>query len=91
MSMRKYAAPAAFWQRNLPCAPINFFGARKRLERVREGERHARGLRDDRVAMRKMMNLSSSFDQRVIDGAEAAEFIQRIRAAREHPATLFMP
>jgi len=39
---------------------------------------------------RKMMNLSSSFDHRVIDGWDAAEFIQHIRASLENPATLFM-
>lgn len=42
------------------------------------------------VVPRKMMNLSSSFDHRVVDGAYAAEFIQAIRAYLEHPATLFV-
>ena len=36
------------------------------------------------------MNLSSSFDHRVVDGADAAAFIQRIRALLEQPALLFM-
>lgn len=39
---------------------------------------------------RKIMNLSSSFDHRIIDGWDAAEFIQHIRASLENPATLFM-
>ncbi len=39
---------------------------------------------------RKIMNLSSSFDHRIIDGWDAAEFIQHIRASLETPATLFM-
>lgn len=39
---------------------------------------------------RKVMNLSSSFDHRIIDGWDAAEFIQHIRASLENPATLFM-
>jgi len=39
---------------------------------------------------RKMMNLSSSFDHRIVDGWDAAEFIQRIRGLLENPATLFM-
>jgi 2-oxoisovalerate dehydrogenase E2 component (dihydrolipoyl transacylase) len=39
---------------------------------------------------RKIMNLSSSFDHRVIDGWDAAAFIQRIKALLEHPATIFM-
>jgi 2-oxoisovalerate dehydrogenase E2 component (dihydrolipoyl transacylase) len=39
---------------------------------------------------RKMMNLSSSFDHRVIDGWDAATFIQRIKALLETPATIFV-
>jgi 2-oxoisovalerate dehydrogenase E2 component (dihydrolipoyl transacylase) len=39
---------------------------------------------------RKMMNLSSSFDHRIIDGWDAAEFIQRLRALLEAPARIFM-
>lgn len=40
---------------------------------------------------RLMMNLSSSFDHRIVDGYDAAAFIQAVKAALEHPATLFMP
>ncbi|MGC9953230.1 MAG: dihydrolipoamide acetyltransferase family protein [Rhizomicrobium sp.] len=47
-------------------------------------------VRDGRIEVRKMMNLSSSFDHRVIDGHDAAEFIQRVKALLEHPAMLFM-
>ena len=39
---------------------------------------------------RKMMNLSSSFDHRVVDGHDAAQFIQRIKSLLELPATLFI-
>ncbi len=39
---------------------------------------------------RKIMNLSSSFDHRVIDGWEAAVFVQRIKALLEAPALIFM-
>lgn len=39
---------------------------------------------------RKMMNLSSSFDHRVIDGWDAATFIQRIKALLETPALIFI-
>jgi 2-oxoisovalerate dehydrogenase E2 component (dihydrolipoyl transacylase) len=39
---------------------------------------------------RRMMNLSSSFDHRVIDGYDAAAFIQRIKGLLEMPATIFM-
>lgn len=39
---------------------------------------------------RKMMNLSSSFDHRVIDGWDAAVFVQRIKALLETPALMFV-
>lgn len=39
---------------------------------------------------RKLMNLSSSFDHRIIDGMVAAEFIQHIRRSLECPALLFV-
>jgi 2-oxoisovalerate dehydrogenase E2 component (dihydrolipoyl transacylase) len=42
------------------------------------------------VVIRKIMNLSSSFDHRVVDGMHAAEIIQRIRALLECPALLFV-
>jgi len=42
------------------------------------------------VVARQMMNLSSSFDHRVVDGMNAARFIQRVRAYLETPATLFV-
>jgi 2-oxoisovalerate dehydrogenase E2 component (dihydrolipoyl transacylase) len=47
-------------------------------------------VRGGQIVVRKMMNLSSSFDHRVVDGFDAAEFIQKIKALLEHPATLFM-
>ncbi|WP_064695225.1 dihydrolipoamide acetyltransferase family protein [Rhizobium aegyptiacum] len=39
---------------------------------------------------RKMMNLSSSFDHRIIDGWDAATFVQRIRTLIETPALIFI-
>jgi 2-oxoisovalerate dehydrogenase E2 component (dihydrolipoyl transacylase) len=42
------------------------------------------------VVARKKMNVSSSFDHRVVDGMNAAEFIQRLRGFLESPATLFI-
>ena len=42
------------------------------------------------VVIRKMMNLSSSFDHRGVDGMDAALFIQAIRGLIEQPATLFV-
>lgn len=47
-------------------------------------------VRDGAITVRKMMNLSSSFDHRVVDGYDAAMFIQRIKALLEHPAMMFM-
>jgi 2-oxoisovalerate dehydrogenase E2 component (dihydrolipoyl transacylase) len=47
-------------------------------------------IRDGAVVARKMMNLSSSFDHRVIDGMVAAQFVQAIRGYLEAPATLFI-
>ncbi|HEP6429878.1 TPA: 2-oxo acid dehydrogenase subunit E2 [Burkholderia cenocepacia] len=47
-------------------------------------------IRDGAIVARKMMNLSSSFDHRVVDGADAAEFIQAVRAVLERPALLFV-
>jgi 2-oxoisovalerate dehydrogenase E2 component (dihydrolipoyl transacylase) len=42
------------------------------------------------IVPRKLMNLSSSFDHRVVDGRHAAEFVQTVRARLECPATLFV-
>ena len=42
------------------------------------------------IVVRKIMNLSSSFDHRIVDGYDAAEFIQRLKAMLEHPATIFI-
>jgi 2-oxoisovalerate dehydrogenase E2 component (dihydrolipoyl transacylase) len=47
-------------------------------------------VRDGQIVIRKIMNLSASFDHRVVDGWDAAAFIQRIRGLLEQPATLFM-
>ena len=42
------------------------------------------------IVIRKMMNLSSSFDHRVVDGMDAAQFIQAVRGLLEQPASLFL-
>jgi 2-oxoisovalerate dehydrogenase E2 component (dihydrolipoyl transacylase) len=47
-------------------------------------------IRNGNVVARQMMNLSSSFDHRVVDGMNAAQFVQRIRGYLECPATLFV-
>ena len=45
---------------------------------------------DGQIVIRKMMNLSSSFDHRVVDGMDAALFIQAVRGLLEQPACLFV-
>jgi 2-oxoisovalerate dehydrogenase E2 component (dihydrolipoyl transacylase) len=42
------------------------------------------------IGIRRMMNLSSSFDHRFIDGFDAARLIQTLREGLEQPALLFM-
>lgn len=46
---------------------------------------------DGEIVVRLMMNLSSSFDHRFVDGYDAAAMIQLIKALVEHPARIFMP
>jgi len=60
---------------------VAILGVNKMVERpmVRQGQ----------IVIRQMMNLSSCFDHRMVDGFDAAEFIQHIRAQLENPATLF--
>ena len=45
---------------------------------------------DGTLLPRQIMNLSSSFDHRVVDGADAAAFIQRIKILLETPALIFV-
>jgi 2-oxoisovalerate dehydrogenase E2 component (dihydrolipoyl transacylase) len=61
---------------------VAIVGVNKMLERPM--------IRDGKIVIRKMMNLSSSFDHRVVDGWDAAEFVQRVRAQLETPAMLFV-
>ena len=42
------------------------------------------------ITIRRMMNLSSSFDHRFIDGFDAAQLIQSLREGLEQPALLFI-
>lgn len=42
------------------------------------------------IVIRKMMNLSSSFDHRIVDGWEAASFIQNVKRQLEQPAMMFI-
>ncbi|HWA00775.1 MAG TPA: dihydrolipoamide acetyltransferase family protein [Caulobacterales bacterium] len=61
---------------------VAIIGVNKIMERpvVSEGQ----------IVVRKMMNLSSSFDHRVVDGYDAAAFIQQIKGVLEQPAMLFV-
>jgi len=47
-------------------------------------------MRAGAVVARSMMNLSSSFDHRVVDGIDAARFVQALRTMLETPALLFV-
>ena len=47
-------------------------------------------VKDGEIVVRKMMNLASSFDHRIIDGYDGALLIQELKSMLEHPATIFM-
>jgi 2-oxoisovalerate dehydrogenase E2 component (dihydrolipoyl transacylase) len=47
-------------------------------------------VRGGQIVVRKTMNLSSSFDHRVVDGWDAAQFVQELKGLLEQPATLFV-
>ncbi len=47
-------------------------------------------VRMNAIVPRRLMNLSSSFDHRVIDGQHAAEFVQALQSYLECPALLFV-
>jgi 2-oxoisovalerate dehydrogenase E2 component (dihydrolipoyl transacylase) len=47
-------------------------------------------IRAGAVVPRLLMNLSSSFDHRVVDGQHAADFVQALRGCLECPALLFV-
>jgi 2-oxoisovalerate dehydrogenase E2 component (dihydrolipoyl transacylase) len=48
-------------------------------------------VRDGAVVVRRIMNLSSSFDHRFVDGYDAAAMVQALKELLEHPATIFLP
>jgi len=47
-------------------------------------------VRNNQVAIRHMVNLSASFDHRVVDGADGAALIQAVKTMLEHPALIFL-
>jgi len=65
---------------NLP--EVGIVGVNKAVERA--------VVINGQVVVRLMMNLSSSFDHRFVDGFDAAALIQRIKGMLEHPATIFI-
>ena len=62
---------------------VAIIGLNKAIERpvVHEGS----------IAVRRIMNLSSSFDHRFVDGYDAAAMIQALKELLEHPAMIFIP
>jgi 2-oxoisovalerate dehydrogenase E2 component (dihydrolipoyl transacylase) len=64
---------------NLP--EVAIVGINKATERV--------VVRDGKIAIRRMMNLSSSFDHRFVDGYDAAAMIQALKTQLEQPETIF--
>ena len=47
-------------------------------------------VRNGQIVVRRIMNLSSAFDHRVVDGADGAALIQHLRRMLENPALIFM-
>ena len=47
-------------------------------------------VRNGQIVVRRMMNLSSSWDHRVVDGHDGATLVQRVKTLLENPATIFM-
>jgi 2-oxoisovalerate dehydrogenase E2 component (dihydrolipoyl transacylase) len=47
-------------------------------------------VRDGHIVVRRIMNLSSSWDHRVVDGHDGASLVQLVKSYLEHPATIFM-
>ena len=63
---------------NLP--EVAIIGVNKATERV--------VVLDGKIVIRRMMNLSSSFDHRFVDGYDAAAMIQALKTQLEHPETI---
>jgi 2-oxoisovalerate dehydrogenase E2 component (dihydrolipoyl transacylase) len=42
------------------------------------------------IVVRRIMNVSSSFDHRIVDGANGAALVQSLKRILEHPAMIFM-
>ena len=47
-------------------------------------------VQEGKIEIRRIMNVSSSFDHRIVDGANGAALIQSLKKLLEHPALIFM-
>jgi 2-oxoisovalerate dehydrogenase E2 component (dihydrolipoyl transacylase) len=65
---------------NMP--EVSIIGINKAIERA--------VVVDGQITVRLMMNLSSSFDHRFVDGFDAASMIQALKDLLEQPATIFI-
>jgi 2-oxoisovalerate dehydrogenase E2 component (dihydrolipoyl transacylase) len=65
---------------NMP--EVSIIGINKAIERA--------VVVDGQITVRLMMNLSSSFDHRFVDGFDAASMIQALKDSLEQPATIFI-
>jgi pyruvate dehydrogenase E2 component (dihydrolipoamide acetyltransferase) len=73
---------------NPPQCAILGVGRVKEVPAFLASDESASGGEDDRVVRRSVLNLSLSFDHRVVDGAPAAEFLRRVKHYLEHPNLL---
>ena len=65
---------------NMP--EVSIIGINKAIERA--------VVVDGQITVRLMMNLTSSFDHRFVDGFDAASMIQALKDSLEQPATIFI-
>ncbi|MGY8645041.1 MAG: dihydrolipoamide acetyltransferase family protein [Candidatus Poseidoniales archaeon] len=47
-------------------------------------------VKDGEIVVRRIMNVSSSFDHRIVDGANGAALVQALKRMLQHPALIFM-
>lgn len=78
-SLGKLGGIAATPILNLP--EVAIVGVNKAIERV--------VVQDGKMVIRRMMNLSSSFDHRFVDGFDAAAMVQALKAKLEQPESIF--
>ncbi|MEO8017636.1 MAG: dihydrolipoamide acetyltransferase family protein [Pseudomonadota bacterium] len=79
-SLGKLGGVASTPMINMP--EVSIIGINKAIERA--------VVVDGQITVRLMMNLSSSFDHRFVDGFDAASMIQALKDSLEQPATIFI-